>query len=88
MIELKIDERLAELGKTWYWLAQESGIGHSAAYNLRHHKVQAIRFDALDAICRVLCCQPGDILVRPDDRLATKGNVLDKRTPAGRLRNT
>jgi hypothetical protein len=43
MIDLKIDERLAKLGKTWYWLAQESGIGHSAAYNLRHGKVQAIK---------------------------------------------
>ncbi|HEY6328746.1 MAG TPA: helix-turn-helix transcriptional regulator [Blastocatellia bacterium] len=86
MIELKIDERLAELGKTWYWLAHESGIGHSAAFNLRHHKVQAIRFDALDAICRVLCCQPGDILVRPDERMATKREGDGKHRTAGRLR--
>jgi putative transcriptional regulator len=68
MIELKIDERLAKFGKTWYWLAQESGIGHSAAYNLRHGKVQAIKFDVLDSICRVLQCQPGDIMVRGEKR--------------------
>ncbi|MGH9762898.1 MAG: helix-turn-helix domain-containing protein [Blastocatellia bacterium] len=77
MVELKIDERLAELGKTWYWLALESGIGHSAAYNLRHNKVQAIRFDTLDSICRVLQCEPGDILVRAEKRPA----IVARRKP-------
>lgn len=82
MIELKIDERLAELGKTWYWLAIESGIGHSAAFNLRHKKVQAIRFDALDSVCRVLRCEPGDILVRVETSPRMR-RVTPKPKPAG-----
>ena len=30
---------------------------------LKTGKARAIRFDTLDAICRALNCQPGDILV-------------------------
>lgn len=36
---------------------------------LKTNKAKAIRFTTLDAICRVLECQPGDILeFEPDDR--------------------
>ena len=29
---------------------------------LKNNKAKAVRFTTLDAICRVLDCQPGDIL--------------------------
>jgi putative transcriptional regulator len=63
MIKIRIDERLKELGKTWYWLALETHIGHSAAFNLRHGKVQSVKLDYLERICRALECSPGDLLV-------------------------
>ena len=72
MIKLRIDERLNELGKTWYWLAVETGIGHSVAFNLRHNKVQAIRLDYLESICKALDCTPGDLLVIADEKLEPK----------------
>lgn len=34
---------------------------------LKNGRAKAIRFTTLDAICRVLECQPGDILVWVDD---------------------
>jgi putative transcriptional regulator len=35
---------------------------------LKNGRAKAVRFSTLDAICRVLGCQPGDILVWvPDD---------------------
>jgi len=34
---------------------------------LKTGKARAIRFETLDAICRVLQCQPGDILEFIDD---------------------
>jgi putative transcriptional regulator len=35
---------------------------------LKNGRAKAVRFSTLDAICRVLDCQPGDILVWvPDD---------------------
>ncbi|MCA9060193.1 MAG: helix-turn-helix domain-containing protein, partial [Planctomycetaceae bacterium] len=34
---------------------------------LKTGKARAIRFSTLEAICRVLNCQPGDILTYSDD---------------------
>ena len=38
------------------------GISNVNLSYLKTGKVKAIRFSTLDAICRVLHCQPGDIL--------------------------
>ena len=35
--------------------------------NLKTGKVKAVRFSTLDAICRVLHCQPGDIMEYKDE---------------------
>jgi len=34
---------------------------------LKTGKARAVRFSTLEAICKTLDCQPGDILVRSDD---------------------
>lgn len=34
---------------------------------LKNNKAKAIRFSTLEAICKALCCQPGDILVYEDN---------------------
>lgn len=38
---------------------------------LKTGKAKAIRFSTLDAICKALDCQPGDILEYTDDELRT-----------------
>ncbi|MDO1581458.1 helix-turn-helix domain-containing protein [Rhizobium oryzicola] len=43
-------------------LAEFIGITEANLSLLRQGKVKGIRFDTLDAICRYLDCQPGDIL--------------------------
>ena len=43
-------------------LAEHVGITLSNMSLLKTGKVRGIRFHTLDAICRVLDCQPGDIL--------------------------
>jgi putative transcriptional regulator len=43
-------------------LSERVGISNVNLSNLKTGKVRAIRFSTLDAICRELCCQPGDIL--------------------------
>ena len=48
-------------------LAEYIGITEANLSLLRQGKVKGIRFDTLDAICRYLDCQPGDILVFEDD---------------------
>lgn len=43
-------------------LAKQVGISNVNLSNLKTGKVKAVRFSTLDAICKVLDCQPGDIL--------------------------
>lgn len=50
-------------------LAEYIGITESNLSLLRQGKVKGIRFNTLDAICRYLDCQPGDILAfEPDEK--------------------
>jgi DNA-binding Xre family transcriptional regulator len=43
-------------------LAEKVGITNVNLSNIKTGKVSAIRFSTLDAICKALDCQPGDIL--------------------------
>ena len=43
-------------------LSEKVGITMSNLSNLKTGKAKAIRFSTLDTICKVLQCQPGDIL--------------------------
>ena len=43
-------------------LSERVGISMANLSNLKTGKVRSIRFSTLDAICRELHCQPGDIL--------------------------
>lgn len=48
-------------------LAEYIGITEANLSLLRQGKVKGMRFDTLDAICRYLACQPGDILTYEPD---------------------
>lgn len=72
MIEIRLDKLLEERGQTFYWLAKETGISHSALWKLKHYQLQGIRFDYLESICRALDCQPGDVLAMVDERRKKK----------------
>ena len=50
-------------------LAQEIDITMANLSILKNNKAKAVRFTTLDAICKALKCQPGDILeyVEEDD---------------------
>ena len=49
-------------------LAEKVEISNVNLSNLKTGKVKAIRFSTLDAICRELDCQPGDILEYQEDQ--------------------
>jgi len=48
-------------------LAEEIGITQANLSILKNNKAKAIRFTTLEDICRVLDCQPGDILEYRED---------------------
>jgi putative transcriptional regulator len=61
-ILVKLDERLQERGMTLTELADRVGITLANLSILKTGKAKAIRFSTLEAICRELECQPGDLL--------------------------
>lgn len=48
-------------------LAKEIDITMANLSILKNNKAKAVRFTTLDAICRALRCQPGDILEYVED---------------------
>ncbi|QIW10228.1 helix-turn-helix transcriptional regulator [Francisella sp. LA112445] len=50
-------------------LAQAIGITEQNFSILKNQKAKAVRFSTLEAICKYLDCQPGDILIYQDDEL-------------------
>lgn len=66
-IIIRLDRILAEQKMQLNDLARFVGISHVNLSNLKTGKVKAIRFSTLEAICKVLHCQPGDILEYQQD---------------------
>ena len=61
-IILRLDRIMADRKVPLTELSERVGISMANLSNLKTGKVRAIRFSTLDAICRELHCQPGDIL--------------------------
>ncbi len=52
-------------------LAEKIGITPANLSILKNQKARAVRFSTLEEMCRVLDCQPGDLLeYRPDEGTA------------------
>jgi putative transcriptional regulator len=68
VIEVRVDGQLEEQGRSFYWLAKETGISHTTLWRLKKGKALGINFITLEKICRALNCQPGDVLVLTDER--------------------
>ena len=62
MIVVNVDVMLAKRKMSSGELAQRVGITQANLSILKTNKARAIRFSTLEAICRELRCQPGDIL--------------------------
>lgn len=61
-IVVKLDDLLHERRMTLTELAERIGITLANLSILKTGKAKAIRFSTLEAICRELGCQPGDLL--------------------------
>ena len=68
MINIRIDELLSDHGRSFYWLAKQTGISHTTLWRLKKGKALGINFDTLEKLCTALGCEPGRILVMSDDK--------------------
>jgi putative transcriptional regulator len=67
-IVIRLDVMLAKRKVRSIDLAQAVGITQANLSLLKSGKVKGIRFATLEAICRFLDCQPGDLIeYQPDD---------------------
>lgn len=66
-IIVRLDRVLADRKMQLSELAEAVDISIVNLSNLKTGKVKAIRFSTLNAICKVLNCQPGDILEYAED---------------------
>jgi putative transcriptional regulator len=61
-IRVKLDHLLLDRRVTLTVLAERIGITIANLSVLKTNKARAMRFSTLDALCRELKCQPGDLL--------------------------
>lgn len=61
-IRLNLDRVMAERGLTLTELADRVGITLANLSILKTNKAKAVRFSTLEALCRELRCQPGELL--------------------------
>lgn len=68
-IVVNLDVMLAKRKMAAGELAEKVGITPANLSILKNQKAKAIRFSTLNEICRVLDCQPGDILEYQEDMI-------------------
>ncbi len=74
MIRVNLDVMMARRKISSGELARLLGLTQANLSILKTNKGKAIRFTTLDAICRVMECQPGDILEYvPDEKGENNG---------------
>ena len=74
-IVVNLDVMMARRKKGLKELAAEVDITMANLSILKNNKAKAIRFFTLEAICRALDCQPGDILIYEPDEDGGDGDV-------------
>ena len=68
-IILRLDRVMADRKISLNELSERVGVSNVNLSKLKTGKVSAVRFSTLNAICKALDCQPGDILEYFEDPL-------------------
>jgi putative transcriptional regulator len=77
-IRIKLDHLLLDRRLTLTDLADRIGITIANLSVLKTNKARAIRFSTLEALCRELGCQPGDLLEWTGDETTIKDRPAKK----------
>ena len=70
-IVVRIDVELARRKLSVGEFAERVGLTPANVAVLKNGRAKAVRFSTLEAMCRVLECQPGDLLEYVDDEAPT-----------------
>lgn len=69
MIKINLPVLLAERGLKVAELDRQVDISRSTLYRLYNNDVIKIDIDAIDKLCKLLNCKPGDIILYEEDKL-------------------
>jgi putative transcriptional regulator len=72
-IRVNLDKVLADRDLSLTALSERVGLTMANLSILKTGKARAVRFSTLDTLCRVLECQPGDILAFDPDSVQPDG---------------
>lgn len=75
-IVVRLDRMMADRKISLNELAERVGISHVNLSKLKNGHVSAIRFSTLEAICRALNCQPGELLEFEDSGVSEESRAL------------
>jgi putative transcriptional regulator len=67
MIILRLDRVMADRKMSLNELSEKVGVANVNLSKMKTGKISAVRFSTLNAICKVLKCQPGDLLEYAED---------------------
>ena len=67
MVKLRILEILEERGHTKYWLYKPMDLSYQNFNRMVSDETKSIRFENLDALCRILECPVGDLFKRTEE---------------------
>jgi putative transcriptional regulator len=84
-IVVRIDVELARRKMSVGEFAERVGLTPANVAVLKNGRARAVRFSTLEAMCRVLACQPGDLLEFVDDERGVAGSDLGGLGEAGDL---
>lgn len=73
-IVVRIDVELAKRKMSVGEFAERVGLTPANVAVLKNGRAKAVRFSTLEAMCRVLGCQPGDLLEWTDDGASENGS--------------
>ena len=74
-IQVTLERMLEARGMTLTELSERIGITLANLSILKTNKARAVRFTTLEALCRELDCQPGDLLAYASDGQGSNGNA-------------
>ncbi|MCI8408795.1 MAG: helix-turn-helix transcriptional regulator [Lachnospiraceae bacterium] len=60
-IIIRLDRMMADRKMSLNELAERVGMSNVNLSNLKNGKMKGIRFETMEAICKVLDCQPGNL---------------------------
>ena len=66
-IIIRLDRVMADRKMSLNELAEKVGMTNVNLSNLKNGKMKGIKFETMESICRVLHCQPGDLMEFTED---------------------